>query len=248
MQIKLTELIKEIENDDEIKCILLHGGKYYTSGLDIGVFKLFATDPEAANEYARKTCCDVMPNLVVAMASVKKPLIVVVRGGCYGIGFTSIGHATMVYCTPEAVFQTSFMMSSQGPEGNSTMQFPKIFGDKVANEILLTDRMIFAKEAVRLGFANGLLADVDLDDDWVDPDLVPAIPKLLSYDLGTILHCQKQLVLSKDLKKIEEVTKREGRQLYEKMMGPEFLPLMMEYGQKLRAKAKAKVAKKMAKM
>lgn len=73
-----------------------------------------------------------------------------------------------------------------------------------------------ATEAVRTGFANGLLKDVDLEDDWVDPDLVPAIPKLLSYDMGTILHCQEQMVLSKDLKKIEEVTRREGKALFDK--------------------------------
>lgn len=101
-------------------------------------------------------------------------------------------------------------------EGNSSLQFPRTFGDKVANELLLTDRTINATEAVRMGFANGLLKDVDMEDDWVDPDLVPPIPKLLSYDYGTIVYMQKQLLASKDLKKIEEVTVREGTALYEK--------------------------------
>ena len=121
MQVKLTEVIKQAEEDEDIKCIMLHGGKYFTSGNDIGVFKKMATEYEETMEYAYKGACVIMPNLIMTLAAIKKPIIAVVRGGCIGIGFTALGHVSMIYCTPEATFNTPFMESSQSPEGNSTM-------------------------------------------------------------------------------------------------------------------------------
>lgn len=111
MQKKLCEVIKIAEDDEEIKCIMLHGGKYFTSGNDINVFKLFATDMDAALKMAKWFSIEVMPKTVVTLASSKKPIIAVVRGGAVGIGFTALSHVSMVYCTPEAFFSTPFMES-----------------------------------------------------------------------------------------------------------------------------------------
>lgn len=146
----------------------------------------------------------------MTMARISKPLIVLVRGGCYGIAYTLLGHATLVYCTPDAEFKTPFMESAQSPEGTSTLLFPQTYGTKVANEILLTDRRISAKEAVKFGFANSVINQVDFTREFIDPDIIPAIPKLLSYDANTVKWNMRQVLLSKDLKRIEEVTKREA--------------------------------------
>ena len=115
----------------------------------------------------------------------------------------------------------------------------------MANEILLTDKVITAKEAVTHRFANGIIDDVELDDEWIDPDMVPAIPKLLSFDVTTIKHCQKEMIDTKDMKKIEAVTRREADQLVAKWLDPDFLPLMMSYMMSVKTKAKNKIKKRM---
>jgi len=67
----------------------------------------------------------VMVNMILAMASCKKPIVCVVRGSAIGIGFTMTAHSTFLYCSPEAKFMTPFMKSAQSPEGASTLLFPK---------------------------------------------------------------------------------------------------------------------------
>jgi enoyl-CoA hydratase/carnithine racemase len=45
----------------------------------------------------------------MALAKCKKPIVAVIRGGCYGMGFTLIQHATLVYCSADAKFKTPFI-------------------------------------------------------------------------------------------------------------------------------------------
>ena len=123
MQLKLAALLKEAEADEDVKCILLHGGKYYSSGNDLSMF-LKTKDLKKAIEMAKEAVTVGMVDTIMTMARISKPLIVLVRGGCYGIAYTLLGHATLVYCTPDAEFKTPFMESAQSPEGTSTLLFP----------------------------------------------------------------------------------------------------------------------------
>jgi enoyl-CoA hydratase/carnithine racemase len=123
LEIKLTELIKLAENDDEIKLIVLHGGQYFSSGNDLSVF-MKITDFDKVVKAANYAVNTVMVNLILALAFSKKPIIAVVRGGCVGIAFTILSHVTLVYCGSDAHFKAPFMESFQSPEGTSTLIFP----------------------------------------------------------------------------------------------------------------------------
>ena len=49
------------------------------------------------------------------------------------------------------------MKTYQSPEGTSTLNFPKLFGERLAAEILLMDKVITAEEALKVGFVNGII-------------------------------------------------------------------------------------------
>ena len=66
-----------------------------------------------------------MVEMILAMANSVKPIIAVCRGGCYGIAFTLLSHATLIYASADAHFKTPFISSLQSPEGTSTLLFPK---------------------------------------------------------------------------------------------------------------------------
>ena len=94
---------------------------------------------------------------------------------------------------------------------------------------------------------------MDFTREFVDPDIIPAIPKILSYDANTVKWNMKQVLLSKDLKRIEEVTKREAQALVDKWMDPSFMPLMKSYMARIKkmkkeSKGKSPKASKQAKM
>ena len=85
-----------------------------------------------------------MVDFFMCLAKSIKPIVMLIRGGGIGIGFTMVSHSTFAYCSPEARFMTPFMKSAQSPEGTSTYLFPKQFGTRLANSILLGDQWISA--------------------------------------------------------------------------------------------------------
>ena len=175
---------------------------------------------------------NIMVGMLIAMAKSVKPIVAVVRGGALGIGFTMLSHVHFIYCAPEATFMTPFMKSAQSPEGTSTLLFPQQFGTRLANEILLTDKVVTAKEAVHCGFANGIVDKFDPKSDWFNPSIIPVIPKLLGNDYRTLVNTMEQFNESKDIAKIEEVSKREGRALIDTWLDPSFIAKMQVYMKK----------------
>lgn len=106
---------------------MLHGGRFFTSGNDLSVFtpkkgeKFDMIKMYEKAEFGVKT---VMVGMLMAMAKSVKPIVLVVRGACWGIGFTLSSHSTFIYASPDATFKTPFMASAQSPEGTSTLLFP----------------------------------------------------------------------------------------------------------------------------
>ena len=119
-----------------------------------------------------------LTKVLKSIYDLEKPLVMLARGFCVGLGFTMLSLADFVYCTPETKFFTPFMQSFQSPEGGSTSFFPQYFGMHKASEILLTDRIISAKEALQAGFINGILNNIPMED-YFDLNLLPCIPKIL---------------------------------------------------------------------
>lgn len=117
-----------------------------------------------------------------SLYDLEKPLVMLARGFCVGLGFTMLSLADFVYCTPETKFFTPFMQTYQSPEGGSTSFFPQYFGMHLASEILLTDRMVSAKEALKAGFVNDILTNIPAED-YFDLNLLPCIPKLLKNEI-----------------------------------------------------------------
>lgn len=177
----MTEVIKSAQTDDNVKVILLHGGRFFSSGNDLSAFFTAKTEEEM-RQMGRHGVNVVMVNMILSLATSKKPVVAVVRGGAIGVGYTLLAHTTFIYCGPEARFMTPFMKSAQSPEGTSTLLFPRIFGQRMSNEILLGDRWINAQEALKFGFVNGIIDSFDPKSDEVDPDKVPIIKKLLETD------------------------------------------------------------------
>ena len=109
--------------DKEVKVILLHGGKYYSSGNDISVF-MKAGDVEEAKARAKYGVQTVMVDMLTTLSFCTKPIVAVVRGAALGIAFTMLSHVTLLYVSPDAKMMTPFMASAQSPEGASTYMFP----------------------------------------------------------------------------------------------------------------------------
>ena len=111
---KLIELINSAQENEEVKVILLHGGRFFSSGNDLGGFAEAIKNGGDMSKYlsiAEKGVNEIMVDMLLAMNNSVKPIVAVVRGGAIGIGFTLLSHATFLYCAPDAFFKTPFMGS-----------------------------------------------------------------------------------------------------------------------------------------
>ena len=102
-------------------------------------------------------------------------------------------------------------------------------GPRLAYEVLLTDKVVTAKEALNCGWANGILSGFDKENDWFDPNMVPVVPKLLKADYRTLTNCMQEINFSKNNEKIEEVSRREGQALLDTWADPSFIKNMKAY-------------------
>ena len=134
------DVIRAAQSDKNVKVIMIHGGRYFSSGLDLMSFKDFGSmTPDQRVEAGSVALKTQMTGMLMEMSSSKKPIVTVVRGGAMGIGFTMLPHSTFIYASPESTWQTPFMRSGQSPEGAYTLLFPEVFGTRFANQLLLND-------------------------------------------------------------------------------------------------------------
>ena len=103
-----------VNDDDDVKMILLHGGSFFSSGNDLGAFADAFKNKESPAKMLEKAdygVNTVLTGMLLNMSKCNKPIVTVVRGGSVGIGFTMLSHSTFVYCSPDAYFKTPFMGS-----------------------------------------------------------------------------------------------------------------------------------------
>ena len=132
-----------------------------------------------------------------AMLNCEKPIVAMVRGAAIGIGATMLSLCDFVYCTPETYFSTPFMSTYQCPEGSSSYNFPKLMGQRKANDMILTEMVLTSQEALKLGFVNEIVTDFPKTD-FFDVTIVPCIPKLLQNNVHTMANAKKLLMQGLD--------------------------------------------------
>ena len=226
--IKLVELLTYANKDNKVKCVVIHGGKFFSAGNDLEAFQIGREDVDEVRSIANELLKTGLTKMLQTMYDLEKPLVMLARGFCIGLGFTMLSLADFVYCTPETKFFTPFMQSYQSPEGGSTGFFPKYFGHHLASEILLTDRLVTAKEALHAGFVNDILTNIPLVEDYFDLRLLPCIPKLLKNETQTMVNA-KRLLQAPYREQIFQVFEREGYFMYQCWSSPDFPVKMMTY-------------------
>lgn len=87
-----------MQDNEDVKVILLHGGKIYSSGNDLTAFSDFGkVDIDVLMKRSEDGVKIKMAGMCMAMAKSVKPIVLVSRGLAFGIAFTHQTHATFIY-------------------------------------------------------------------------------------------------------------------------------------------------------
>ena len=156
MAAELHEAALAIDADSKIRAVVLTGaGNVFCAGGDLGEFA-------AAGEDARTLIMRMTGDLHLALSRLARnpaPVIAAVNGTAAGAGFSLLMAADLAIAAESAVMTMAYTNAGLSPDGSSTYYMPRKIGDRRARELMLTNRILSAAEALEWGVVNQVVAD-----------------------------------------------------------------------------------------
>lgn len=143
-----------------VRVLLLTGeGANFCAGGDV---QAFAARGEALPHYVRQATA-YLQDSVLSLMRLQAPVLVAVQGfAAGGGGFGLVCAADLVIAGQGAKFLAGATRVGMAPDAGVSVTLPALVGMRKAVEILLTNPVIDAEEALRLGLVNTVVPDADL--------------------------------------------------------------------------------------
>lgn len=156
----LYEAIMACHGEPDVRVLLLTGeGRNFCAGGDV---QAFASKGEALPDYIRPATA-YLQDSVMSLARLQAPVVVAVQGfAAGGGGFGLVCAADLVIAAESAKFLAGATRVAMAPDGGTSANLPRLVGMRKAMEILLTNPVIDAPEALRIGLVNKVVPDAEL--------------------------------------------------------------------------------------
>jgi enoyl-CoA hydratase/carnithine racemase len=157
MGTELHEAFAHLDADDDARVIVVTGaGRAFCAGADLaarggGTFDRSAQNPDP-NPRAEHT---------IRPWNMKKPIIAAINGPAVGVGITLPMQWDIRVAAESARIGFVFVRRGVIPEALSTWLLPRLIGVAKANELLMTGRIITAKEALDFGIVSHVWPDAE---------------------------------------------------------------------------------------
>lgn len=144
------------DDDPDIRAVLIAStGRMFCAGGDLGAFG-------AAGDGARHLLMEMASDLHVGLSRLARsraPVIAAVNGTAAGAGFSLVMACDLAIAAERAVFTMAYTRAGLSPDGSSTYYMPRKIGDRRTRELMLTNRVLNAAEALDWGVVNQVVAD-----------------------------------------------------------------------------------------
>ena len=148
--------LQELDADPEVRAIVLGGGeRVFAAGADIG--ELAAETPVSLYENRRIDAWDSIRDL-------RTPVVAAVSGYCLGGGCELAMLCDLIVASETAKFGQPEINLGVLPGAGGTQRLTRAVGKSVAMDMILTGRMLSAREALRFG----LVARVVAKEAWLE--------------------------------------------------------------------------------
>jgi enoyl-CoA hydratase len=152
----LVDALEELDADPEIRAIVLGGSeRAFAAGADIG--ELAAATPVSLYESRRLSRWD-------AIRDIRTPLVAAVSGFCLGGGCELAMLCDLIVASESAKFGQPEINLGMLPGAGGTQRLTRAVGKALAMDMILTGRMLSAREALDFG----LVARVVAREAWLD--------------------------------------------------------------------------------
>ncbi len=164
---ELGDFLTELENDEQIRAIIITGGKNFCAGANIKELK--EKHPEEAEAFSRlgHKVCNQVENM-------EKPVIAAVNGYALGGGCELALACDIRIAGKSAKFGLPELNLGLIPGFGGTQRLSRLVGIGKAKEIILTGKIIDAKEGESIGLVNKVVRDEELMREVEEVSLVLA--------------------------------------------------------------------------
>jgi enoyl-CoA hydratase/carnithine racemase len=210
--------VDDAEADPDVRAIVVTGsGRAFCAGADMGNLNTISdTSLDAAGGTdVSKLVGARHPHHLMTM---RKPVIAAINGACAGMGLTMALACDVRFAVEGAKFTTSFARRGLIAEYGISWILPRIVGQAVALDLLLSGRVFLADEAARLGLVKEV----------VPPDEL--LPRAIGYAEDIAANCApsslaviKQQVYADSMGDVFEASDRSEKLMHESMQRPDFI-------------------------
>ena len=182
-----------------IKAVILTGsGRFFSAGGDIKAMLEFGD--QVADGI--KSIADNLHRALSSFARMDAPLIIAVNGTAAGAGFSIAISGDLVLAVDSAKFTMAYSKIGLSPDGGSSYYLPRLVGLRKAQELMLSNCVLSASEALQWGLINRVVSADELlfeakklADEFAkgSKQSTGAIKKLLLGSLNNSLETQMDL-------------------------------------------------------
>ena len=145
----------------DIRAVLLTGeGKMFCAGGDLNQFKEAGEEKEAL----LLNMATILHAAVIRFANMDAPLVIAVNGAAGGGGFSLMLAGDIVLASSKAKLVSAYTASGLTPDGSSTYFLAKHIGLLRAKELMFTNRVLSAQEALEWGLVTSVVEPEELTE------------------------------------------------------------------------------------
>ena len=153
----------ECDDNPKIRSVLMTGSgeDAFCAGGDVNSFYKYGNKTSSHLKEVTTT----LHGAISRLSRMNAPLIVAVNGVAAGAGFSFVGFADIAIASTNATFVSAYSKIGLTPDGSSTYFLPRIIGTRRYTELILTNRVLSANEALEWGLINKVVDFKDLKDE-----------------------------------------------------------------------------------
>jgi len=190
------------ETESNIKAVILTGnGSMFCGGGDLFSF---AADPDNVGEMLSEATAYF--HLAISRFNHMDPVVIAaVNGAAAGGGLSLMLSADLAYAAQSSKFTMAYTRAGLVPDGGATLALAASVGFRRAKELVLTNRVLSAEEALQWGLVNRVVPDDKLIDEALEAATGFASGPLLAYGVS------KRLLMDGLSSSLETQLERESR-------------------------------------
>ncbi|KAA0233003.1 MAG: 1,2-epoxyphenylacetyl-CoA isomerase [Acidimicrobiales bacterium] len=151
----LARAARRLRDDPAVRAVLLTGaGGVFCAGGDLKAFARSDDLPALLREITSH-----LHEAVSELVRLEAPLVVAVEGSAAGAGLGLVSAGDLVVASESARFVMAYTAVGLTPDGSSSWFLPRLVGERRAMELVLTNRVLDAGEALDWGLVTSVVRD-----------------------------------------------------------------------------------------